>query len=494
VAFLFLIPLTLLRKGGRWNLKGGSMHIPDGYLGPETYGGFWAIMVPIWIYASRKMKASLETARVPSLAMASAFSLVAMIFTLPLPGGTTGHITGSTLVAVLLGPWAAILAVSVALIIQASVFGDGGITSIGANCFNIAVIGGTVGFGIYTLFVKSARISVRQTSTGQTPSRPPNLLPRLVGAGVGSYVAINLGGFFTAVELGLQPLFHSGGGEPSLYFPFPLKIAIPALMIPHLTAVGLLEVTVTVLVLLAIYKSQPAIGSRWKGVSMLLILSLTLLPCTLLAHDFWIEKRGSEFAIVFGHGSQRLEFEPSKVRTVKAFDLQGKEIGVTQEKKGTGILLKTEEPPSLFFVEIDDGYWSKTIYGWKNLPKRKASRVVESIRSFYYSKALLSWGEAAQKPMIDAKLDILLLENPFELKGGNVLPVRVLCQSKPISGLEIEAGDHQKIATTDKEGNARLKLSKGHQVLSVNYKQTIKNDPDADSLSLTSTLTFEVTK
>jgi nickel transport protein len=307
-------------------------------------------------------------------------------------------------------------------------------------------------------------------------------------------VAINLGGLFTAIELGLQPLLHSGGAEASPYFPFPLKIAVPAVMIPHLTAVGLLEVTVTVLVLLAIYKSRPAISSRRKSVPMLLSLLVIMLPSTLWAHDFWIEKKGGEFMIVFGHGTQRLEFEPSKVKAAKAFDLQGKEIGVNKEKKGMGILLKTEEPPSLFFVEIDDGYWSKTIYGWKNLPKRKASRVVESIRSFYYSKALLSWSEAVQKPVIDAKLDILPLENPFELKGGNVLPIQVLYQGKPIPGLEIEAGDHQKIATTDKEGVARLKLSKGHQVLSVNYKETIKNDPDADSLSITSTLAFEVTK
>jgi ABC-type Co2+ transport system permease subunit/uncharacterized GH25 family protein len=417
-----------------------------------------------------------------------------MIFTVPLPGGTTGHITGSTLVAVLLGPWAAILAVSVALIIQALLFGDGGITAIGANCFNIAFIGAIVGYGIYALFLKSAQIVIRQTSTERTTSCPPNLVYRLVGAGIGSYVAINLGGFFTALQLGLQPLLHSSGAGASPYFPFPLKIAIPAVMIPHLTVVGLLEVTVTVLVLLAIYKSQPAISSRSKGVPMFLSLLLILLPGVLWAHDFWIEKKGSEFAIVFGHGTQRLEFDSSKVKTVKAFDLQGKEVGVIKDKKGTAILLKTEGTASLFFVEIDDGYWSKTIYGWKNLPKRKASRVVESIRSSYTSKALLSWGEAAQKPVMDAKLDILLLENPFELKGGNVLPVRVLYQGKPISGLEIEAGDHQKIATTDKEGIARLRLSKGHQVLSVTYKEPIKDDPDADFLRITSTLTFEVTK
>jgi nickel transport protein len=303
-----------------------------------------------------------------------------------------------------------------------------------------------------------------------------------------------LGSLFTALELGLQPLLHSGVGKGSLYFPFPLKIAIPAVMIPHLTAVGLLEVTVTVLVLLLIFKTQPAMSGWAKTVSSIcVVIFLILLPSFLLAHDFWIEKKGSEFMIVYGHGAQRLEFDSSKVKTIKAFDVQGKEIGVDKEKRGTGILLKAEGPPSLFFVEIDDGYWSKTIYGWKNLPKRKASRVVESIRS-YYSKALLSWGEAAQKPVADAKLDIIPLENPLELKDGATLPVRILYQGKPISGLEIEAGDHHKIAATDKEGIARVKLSKGHQVLSVNHKEPVKNDPDADSLSITSTLTFEVTK
>jgi uncharacterized GH25 family protein len=232
-----------------------------------------------------------------------------------------------------------------------------------------------------------------------------------------------------------------------------------------------------------------------RNISILLMaISIAILPPSLLAHDFWIEKKGSEFMVVFGHGTQRLEFEPSKIKNVKAFDLRGKEVGVNKVKKGTGVLLRTEEPPSLFFVEIDDGCWSKTIYGWKNLPKTKTSRVVESFRSFYYSKALLSWGEAVQRPLGDAKLDILPLENPFESKGENILPLRILYQGNPISGLEVEGGDHQKMATTDREGVARLKVSKGHQVFSVKYKEPIKNDPDADSLRTTSTLTFEVTK
>ena len=101
------------------------MHIPDGYLGPPTYGSLWLAMIGIWSYAARRVQRDLKTSQVPFLAMTSVFSFVVMIFAVPLPGGTTAHITGATLVAVLLGPWAAVIAVSTALIIQALLFGDG---------------------------------------------------------------------------------------------------------------------------------------------------------------------------------------------------------------------------------------------------------------------------------------------------------------------------------------------------------------------------------
>ncbi|RJX18290.1 MAG: cobalamin biosynthesis protein CbiM, partial [Desulfobulbus sp.] len=74
------------------------MHIPDGYLGPATYGSLWAVMLPIWGLASRKVKQTVKSAEVPYLAMGTVFSLMAMMFVLPIPGGTTGHISGTTLV------------------------------------------------------------------------------------------------------------------------------------------------------------------------------------------------------------------------------------------------------------------------------------------------------------------------------------------------------------------------------------------------------------
>ena len=116
------------------------MHIPDGYLGPPTSGALFAVMIPLWIAAARIVKQTLRTKQVPLLAIGAAFSFVLMMFNVPIPGGSTGHAVGGVLVAILLGPWAAMIAITVALVIQALLFGDGGILAFGANCFNMAVV------------------------------------------------------------------------------------------------------------------------------------------------------------------------------------------------------------------------------------------------------------------------------------------------------------------------------------------------------------------
>lgn len=220
------------------------MHIPDGYLGPATYSACWAAMAPIWGYASKNVQKTVKTAEVPYLAMGAVFSMMAMLFVLPIPGGTTGHISGTTLVAILLGPWAAIVAVSISLIIQAMIMGDGGVTAIAPNCLNIAVIGATCGSLIYRLLL------LLRAATGKTDTRH---FP--IAGWIAAYFAINLSAFSTSLMLGLQPLIY--GSKPgSGYFPFPLEAAIPATMLPHLTVVGALEATVTALVLLFLNRKE----------------------------------------------------------------------------------------------------------------------------------------------------------------------------------------------------------------------------------------------
>lgn len=250
------------------------MHIPDGYLGPATYGGAWAVMVPVWRYAAARVRAGVKASEVPFLAMGTVFSFVAMMFMLPLPGGTTAHITGTPLVAILLGPWAAVVSVSVAIAIQALVLGDGGVTAIGANCFNVAFVGAATTWGVYTALL-AAGAALRPTARREDG---PPLSARLVAGGVAAYVAVNLGALAAALELGIQPLLTATADGGPAYFPFPLRIAVPAILLPHLTAVGALEAAATVLVLTVLHRTEARAKAARRAAAAALLLLLCGAP------------------------------------------------------------------------------------------------------------------------------------------------------------------------------------------------------------------------
>ena len=122
------------------------MHIPDGYLSPQTCAVMYGAAVPFWVVAGRRVRRIVKTRYVPLLALGAAYCFLVMMFNVPIPDGTTAHAVGGVLVAVLLGPWAAVIAVSVALLIQALFFGDGGVLAFGANCFNMAFVMPIVGY------------------------------------------------------------------------------------------------------------------------------------------------------------------------------------------------------------------------------------------------------------------------------------------------------------------------------------------------------------
>jgi cobalt/nickel transport system permease protein len=220
------------------------MHIPDGYLSPQTYLPLLGIMLPLWAKASRVMKTTLRARHVPLFAMSAAFCFVIMMFNVPVPGGTTGHATGAALVAILLGPWAAVLSVSVALIIQALLFGDGGVTTIGANCFNTAVVIPFVAHWVYRLGSAHA---------------PVTSFRRVVAAGVAGYLGLNLSALAAAAQLGLQPLIAQNAAGQPLYAPFPLHVTVPVMATGHLLFFGFVEAFVTASILLYFQKTDPSV-------------------------------------------------------------------------------------------------------------------------------------------------------------------------------------------------------------------------------------------
>ena len=155
------------------------MHIPDGYLAPAVSLALAIPTVPVWGLATQRVKKVLNNRTVPLLAIFSALSFTIMMFNVPVPGGTTAHGVGGTLIAVVLGPWAAVIAVSTALILQALFFGDGGILAIFANCLNMGIILPFVGYGTYRLLaagspILSTRRAVAPASapTSASPSLP----------------------------------------------------------------------------------------------------------------------------------------------------------------------------------------------------------------------------------------------------------------------------------------------------------------------------------
>jgi cobalamin biosynthesis protein CbiM len=107
-----------------------AMHIPDGYLSPATAAIMFLLVLPFWISGTRKLRREMNARSAPLIALFAAFSFVIMMFNIPVPGGTTAHVGGAALAAVILGPEAATIAVSTALIIQAFFFGDGGILAL----------------------------------------------------------------------------------------------------------------------------------------------------------------------------------------------------------------------------------------------------------------------------------------------------------------------------------------------------------------------------
>jgi len=248
------------------------MHIPDNYLSPTTCAVMGAVMVPVWKIAVEKVKNEISKKRIPLMGIGAAFTFMVMMFNIPLPGGTTGHAVGATLIALFLGPWAACISITIALLVQAVIFGDGGILAFGANCFNMAFIAPFIGYYSYNL-IKNRFKSDKGT---------------YVAVFISAYLALNTAALFTAIEFGIQPLLFVDAAGLPIYSPYPLNIAIPAMVIPHLLIVGVLEGIITAGVYGFVKSVSPGIiyeglKIKMKPIYGLLIGMVCLSPLGLLA-------------------------------------------------------------------------------------------------------------------------------------------------------------------------------------------------------------------
>lgn len=204
------------------------MHIPDGFLNFATAAGTYVISAGGVAYSLRRLAGKLGEKQVPMVGVMAAFIFAAQMLNFPVAGGTSGHLLGGALAAILLGPWTGLLVMACVLIVQTLIFQDGGITALGANILNMGIIAVFLGYFVYRLSLKL-------------------LKGRVFAEAVGGFIAGWISIFAAAVACALE-LAISGTS--------PLVVALPAMAGIH-ALIGISEGLITALILGFVKATRP---------------------------------------------------------------------------------------------------------------------------------------------------------------------------------------------------------------------------------------------
>jgi cobalt/nickel transport system permease protein len=240
-------PITLL-------FKPEQLHIPDGFLSIGVALVFWALTILFVGLAIRNTRGELGERQIPLMGVMAAFIFAAQMINFPVAGGTSGHLLGGALAAIVLGPWAGILVMTTVIAVQALVFQDGGLVVMGANIFNMGILTTLIGYGLF------------RGAAGRGRGI------RLTVAGVAAWLSVIAGALLTAFQLWL-----SGTSA--------LRLVFPAMLGVH-TLIGIGEALITVAALSFILKTRPDLlsegeekqaGLGWVVVGALIALAVVII-------------------------------------------------------------------------------------------------------------------------------------------------------------------------------------------------------------------------
>jgi cobalt/nickel transport system permease protein len=208
------------------------MHIPDGFLSPTICALMYAVSIAFLVWSWRKTRATYPRSLTPLLAVSSAFVFAAQMINFPILFGTSGHLIGGTFLSILLGPYVAILSMTIVLMMQALFFADGGISTFGANVFNMAVIGG-LSFFLVRFLTKDPKRSSRF----------------FFSIFIASLLSVVLGALACGLQIGFSPTFSDAGG---------IAATVPAMLFWHVL-IGLGEAAITATLVSQLHRLQPTV-------------------------------------------------------------------------------------------------------------------------------------------------------------------------------------------------------------------------------------------
>lgn len=206
-----------------------ALHIPDGFLNLPVIIMTWIITIGLIAVALNKVEAEYQDKTVSLMGVCAAFIFAAQMINFPIPGGTSGHLLGGTLAGVLLGPWAGTLVMVTVFIVQGVVFQDGGITVMGANIFNMGLIGT---FGGYYLF------SAIRNQVGKN-----KLSGMVTGTAIASWFSVVIAATACAIQLGLSGTV-------------PMTVALAAMTGWHIL-IGIGEALISTVTVTFIWRTRP---------------------------------------------------------------------------------------------------------------------------------------------------------------------------------------------------------------------------------------------
>jgi cobalamin biosynthesis protein CbiM len=221
------------------------MHIPDGFIDPKTSAAFAAASVAGVAYALSGAKRQLSEKSAPLAGLTAVYVFAVQMLNFPVAAGTSGHLLGGALAAVLVGPFAASLAITVVLIIQGFLFADGGLSAIGLNIFNIAILGVWVGYGVFVIIRK--------------------VLPKTK-----SSVAISaaIAGFISVPTAALGFVFQYAIGATAT---FSVSTVLAAMVGTHIL-IGIGEAIITFLTVSAVLASRGDLVFGWQAIKPKLVI------------------------------------------------------------------------------------------------------------------------------------------------------------------------------------------------------------------------------
>ncbi len=215
------------------------MHIPDGFLDAKTWGILYGVSGGTTAYALNRVKDRLDETKIPLLGITAAFIFAAQMLNFPVAGGTSGHFMGALLACILLGPWEGSLTMVVVLGVQCFFFGDGGLTALGANIFNMAIVGGLFSYALMVLVKK------------------------LLEKKFGEKTAL-LSSTAIFAWLGLVAASAACACELAFSGTVPLRVVLPAMVGIH-SIIGIGEAMITVVALAAVLASRPDLVDACNG-------------------------------------------------------------------------------------------------------------------------------------------------------------------------------------------------------------------------------------